>query len=162
MLDAGEDTAYTYVFAGVVPALAIVTLAVAGDGVAVREAPEGIVSEAAHAALAPAAAQARSSLVDPMAAWGELATPRGGRRSSTTTDGGLASSRANRGGRSDSRHVVGGEEDGEGRRTCEAKARSNSSEIREQEQSRRRALQDEREVERCMRLGEKTFQTAKS
>lgn len=141
MLHAGEDAAYTYVFAGVVPALAIVTSAVAGDGVAVREPPKGIVSEAAYAALAPALAQARSSLVDPMAAWGELATPRGGRRSSTTTDGGLASSGANRGGRSGSRHVVGGEEDVEGRRACEAKARSKSSEIREQEQSRRRALQ---------------------
>ena len=68
MLDAGEDAAYTYVFAGVVPALALVTLAVAGNGMTVREALEGIVSETAHAALILAAAQARSSLVDLIAA----------------------------------------------------------------------------------------------
>jgi hypothetical protein len=56
MLDAGEDIAYIYVFAGVIPALAIVTLTVTGNNMIIRKAPERIVSETAHAALIPAAA----------------------------------------------------------------------------------------------------------
>jgi hypothetical protein len=115
MLHAEEDAAYTYVFAGMIPALAIVTSAVADNGVAVRKPPKGIVSKTAYAALVLILAQARSSLVDLMAAWGELATFKRGRRSSTTTDGGLVGSGANRDGRSGNRHVVDGEEDGEER-----------------------------------------------
>jgi hypothetical protein len=75
MQDAGEKTTYTYVFTGVMPALILVTLTVTGNSVAVEKTAEGIVSETAHATLASAAAQARSSLVDPMAAWKSLRPP---------------------------------------------------------------------------------------
>jgi hypothetical protein len=46
-----------------------------------------------------------------MAAWGELATFREGRRNFTITDNGLAGSGANRDGKSDNRHVIDGKED---------------------------------------------------
>jgi hypothetical protein len=95
----------------VISALAPVIPTIAGNNMAVREVPERIVTEAAYTALALAAAQARSSFVDLMAAWEKFAIFRRRRRSFTITDGDLASSRANRGGRSGSRHVVGGEED---------------------------------------------------
>jgi hypothetical protein len=68
MLYAGEDAAYTYVFAEMVPALTIVISAVAGNSMAVKEPPKGIISETAYAALASAMAQAKNNLVDFMAA----------------------------------------------------------------------------------------------
>jgi hypothetical protein len=68
MLDAEKDTAYTYVFAGVIPALISVTLTIIGNNITVRKAAEGIVSETAHITLALAAAQARNSLIDLMTA----------------------------------------------------------------------------------------------
>jgi hypothetical protein len=129
MLDAREDTTYIYVFAGVIPALTPIIFTVAGNGMIVREIPEGIVSETAHITLVLAAAQARSSLVDFMAAWKKLATPRGGRKNIIITDGGLASSKANRDRRSGSRHVISEKENGEAR-ACEAKARNKNKEIR--------------------------------
>jgi hypothetical protein len=48
----------------VIPALAIVISAVAGNNMVIRESPKGIVSETAYAALVSAVAQARSSFVD--------------------------------------------------------------------------------------------------
>jgi hypothetical protein len=68
MLDAGKDIANIYVFTGVMPALTLITFTVIGNNMAIRKAPERIVSETAHITLISAAAQARSSLVDPMAA----------------------------------------------------------------------------------------------
>jgi hypothetical protein len=68
MLNAREDAAYTYVFTDVMPALTIITLAITGNGVTVREAPERIVSETAHATLTLTAAQARNNLIDPITA----------------------------------------------------------------------------------------------
>jgi hypothetical protein len=68
MLNAREDIAYTYVFAGVIPALISVILTVTDNSVAIRKAPERIVSETTYTALVLAAAQARSSLIDFMAA----------------------------------------------------------------------------------------------
>jgi hypothetical protein len=64
MLHAGEDVAYTYVFTEMVPALAIITSAIAGNGVIVRKPPKGIVSKTAYATLISVLAQARNSLVD--------------------------------------------------------------------------------------------------
>jgi hypothetical protein len=67
MLNAKKDTAYIYVFADVIPALTIVTLAVTGNNITVKKTPERIVSETAHITLTLTAAQARNSFVDPMA-----------------------------------------------------------------------------------------------
>jgi hypothetical protein len=67
MLNAKKDIANTYVFTGVIPALTPVTLTVAGNSMIVRELPEKIVTKTAHTALTPAAAQARNSLIDPIA-----------------------------------------------------------------------------------------------
>jgi hypothetical protein len=68
MLDAKKDTAYIYVFAGVIPALIIVTFAVTGNSIIIKKTPEKIVSETAHTTLILAATQARSSLIDLIAA----------------------------------------------------------------------------------------------
>jgi hypothetical protein len=68
MLHAEKDAAYTYVFAGIIPALTIVTSAITGNNVIVREPPKGIVSKTAYIALILAVAQARSSLIDLIAA----------------------------------------------------------------------------------------------
>jgi hypothetical protein len=68
MLDAEEDTAYIYVFAGVVPALTSVIPTVTGNSMTVREVSERIVSETAHILLIPAATQAKNSFVDPIVA----------------------------------------------------------------------------------------------
>jgi hypothetical protein len=67
MLNAGEDTANIYVFAGVMPALTPVIFAVTGNNIIIKKVPEEIVSETTHATLALAATQARSSLVNPIA-----------------------------------------------------------------------------------------------
>jgi len=111
MLDVKEDTANIYVFAGVIPAFIPVTLAVTGNNITVKKAPEGIVSETAHITLVLAAAQARSSFIDPMTVWKKLTTFKGKKKSFITTDGGLTSSKANRDDRSGSRHIIGGEKD---------------------------------------------------
>jgi hypothetical protein len=68
MLDARENAAYTYVFVRMVFALVSVILAVVGNGVAIEEIPKEIISETAYISLALAAAQAKNSLVDFMAA----------------------------------------------------------------------------------------------
>jgi hypothetical protein len=56
MLHAKKDTAYTYVFARVVPALTIVISAIADNNMTVREPLKKIVSKTAYAALALAVA----------------------------------------------------------------------------------------------------------
>jgi hypothetical protein len=68
MLNAKEDTANTYVFINVIPALIPIIFTVTGNSMAVREAPERIISETTHITLISAAAQARNSFVDPIAA----------------------------------------------------------------------------------------------
>jgi ABC-type Fe3+-hydroxamate transport system substrate-binding protein len=67
MLHAEKDAAYIYVFAGMIPALTIVTFAVAGNNVTVRKPPKRIVSETAYATLILALTQARSNFIDLMA-----------------------------------------------------------------------------------------------
>jgi hypothetical protein len=96
-----------------VPAFIIITFTVTGNGMIIRKPPKGIVLKAAYTALASVLAQARNNLIDLMAVWGELTTPRKERKSFIITDSGLAGSGANRGNRSGSRHIVDGEEDGE-------------------------------------------------
>jgi hypothetical protein len=75
-------------------------------------------------------AQARSSFIDLIAVWKELATPRKKRRSSTITDDNLASSEANKSDRNGSRHIIGGKKNVKGRRACEAKAKNKNSKIK--------------------------------
>jgi hypothetical protein len=67
MLHAGEDAAYIYVFTKIMPALAIIISAVVDNNVAIKKPLKGIVSETAYITLAPAVAQARNSLIDPIA-----------------------------------------------------------------------------------------------
>jgi hypothetical protein len=131
MLDAREDTAYIYIFTGVIPALTIVTLTVADNNITVRKAPERIVSETAHAALTLAAAQARNNFIDLITAWEELATFKRGGRSFITTDDNLINSGANKGDKSDSRHVISEEKNSKKKRACETKARNKSNKIKE-------------------------------
>jgi hypothetical protein len=66
MLHAKKDATYTYVFARIMPALTIVTSAVADNDITVKESPKKIVSKTAYAALILVLAQARNSLVDPI------------------------------------------------------------------------------------------------
>ena len=68
MLNARKDAAYTYVFTGVIPALTPITPTVIDNNVIIKKAPEKIVTETAYITLALAAAQARNSLVDLIAA----------------------------------------------------------------------------------------------
>jgi hypothetical protein len=121
MLDAGENITYTYVFTGMIPALISVIFTIIGNNMAISETPERIVSETA---------QARNSLIDSIAVWGEFATLKEGKRSFTITDNNLTNSGANRDGRSDSRYIVGGEKDDKGRKACEAKARNKNNKIK--------------------------------
>jgi hypothetical protein len=64
MLNVREDATNTYVFTGVIPALASVIFTVAGNSIVIKEISKKIVTEAAHITLISAAAQARSSLID--------------------------------------------------------------------------------------------------
>jgi hypothetical protein len=114
-----------------VPALIIIISAVAGNNVVIRKPPKGIVSETAYTALALTVTQARNSLINPMAVWKKLATPRKKKKSFITTDNGLASSGANKGNKSGSRHVIGGEKDIKRKKACEAKAKNKNSKIKE-------------------------------
>jgi hypothetical protein len=67
MLHAKENATYTYVFIKIVPAFTIIISTVIGNNVAIGKPPKKIVSKTAYIALALTAAQARSSLIDPMA-----------------------------------------------------------------------------------------------
>jgi hypothetical protein len=89
----------------------------AGNSVTVGKSPKGIVSEAAYTALAPAVAQARNNLIDPMTVWEKLTTPRKKRRNSIITDSNLASSGANKDNKSGSRHIIGGKKNSKNERT---------------------------------------------
>jgi hypothetical protein len=68
MLHAGKNAAYTYVFAEIMPALAIVTFAITDNNMIIGKSLKKIVSEAAYTALILILAQARNSLVDLMTA----------------------------------------------------------------------------------------------
>jgi hypothetical protein len=48
MLNAREDITYIYVFIGVIPALALITLTVTDNNIIIKETPERIVSETCH------------------------------------------------------------------------------------------------------------------
>jgi hypothetical protein len=113
------------------PALIIVTSAIADNSIAVKKSPKGIVSEATYAALIPAVAQARNSLIDFITVWKKLATPRKRKRSFITIDGNLVSSGTNRDSKSGSKHIIGGEKNIKRRKACEAKARNKSNKIKE-------------------------------
>jgi hypothetical protein len=68
MLNVRKDATNIYVFTGIMPALILVILTVVGNNMAISEAPERIVSEAAYTVLILVAAQARSSFIDFIAA----------------------------------------------------------------------------------------------
>jgi hypothetical protein len=117
----------------VISALALIIFAVIGNNIIIRKTPEGIVSETAYIALILTAAQARNSLIDFITVWGELATLKKKRKSSITTNSNLVNSGANKDDKNDNRHIIGGEKDSKRKRTCEAKAKSESKKIKKQE-----------------------------
>jgi hypothetical protein len=130
MLHVRKNAAYTYVFTKIMPALAIIISAIAGNNMTVRKPLKRIVSETAYATLILAVTQARNSLVNLITAWKELTTPKKKKKNFTTTDGNLASSGANRDNKSGNRHIVDGEKDIKKKKTCEAKARNKSNKIK--------------------------------
>jgi hypothetical protein len=113
-----------------ISALIIVIFTVIGNNVTVGKSSKEIISETTYATLILVAAQARSSLIDFITVWKELATFKKKRRNFIIIDSNLASSGANKDSRSGNKYVIGGKKDGKKKRACEAKARNKNNKIK--------------------------------